>query len=75
MGETASGKLLQTISGHRDTLYSALPSPDGKLLATCSYDRKIILWDLTSGKARHTLEGHNDAVYDVAFTPRRKDSR
>jgi WD40 repeat protein len=68
----ADGKLLQTFTGHGDSLYAAVLSPDGKTLATSSYDEKVKLWDAASGKERATLEGHNGAVYDLAFT---QDSR
>ena len=44
-------------------------SPDGKLLATCSYDRQINLWDVASGKLVRTFTGHNGAVFDLAFSP------
>lgn len=68
----ADGTLVRKFEGHRDILYDAELSPDGKRLATCSYDKKIELWDAASGKTVHTLEGHTGAVYDVAFSP---DSR
>ncbi|REJ67794.1 MAG: hypothetical protein DWQ31_10455 [Planctomycetota bacterium] len=63
------GKLLQTIRGHRDTLYAAVPSPDGRHLATGSYDRAIILWDLATGEEVRRFPGHNGAIYDLAFSP------
>jgi WD40 repeat protein len=65
----ADGALIRDIQGHRDILYDAELSPDGTLLATCSYDRRIILWNATTGAEVRTLEGHNGAVYDVAFSP------
>jgi len=65
----ADGTLLQTIRGHRDTMYAAVPSPDGRLLATGSYDRNIILWDLVTGEQVREFKGHNGAIYDVAFSP------
>ncbi len=68
----ADGALIRRFEGHRDILYDAELSSDGKWLATCGYDKKIELWDAGSGKPVRTLEGHTGAVYDVAFSP---DSR
>ncbi len=68
----ADGALIQRFEGHRDILYDAELAPDGKWLATCSYDKTIMVWDAVSGKPLRTLEGHTGAVYDVAFSP---DSR
>jgi dipeptidyl aminopeptidase/acylaminoacyl peptidase len=65
----ANGEKLREWDGHRDALYAAVLSPDGKLLATAGYDRQIILWDLATGERRAVLAGHNDAVYDLAFSP------
>ncbi|MEK6249076.1 MAG: hypothetical protein N2C12_12910 [Planctomycetales bacterium] len=65
----ADGKHLRTFTGHRDTIYVAVPSPDGKTLATGSYDRKIILWDFSNGEQKHVLSGHNGAIFDLAFSP------
>lgn len=56
------------IKGHRDAIYDAELSPDGQLLATCSYDRLINLWDVASGKLVKSLTGHNGAIYDLAFS-------
>lgn len=63
------GSLMRTIQGHRDAIYAAELSPDGKLLATGSYDQKVKLWNVATGQEVRTLHGHNDAVYDVAFHP------
>lgn len=65
----ADGALVRKFDGHRDILYDAELSPDGAVLATCSYDRNIILWDAASGAQLRTLAGHNGAVYDIAFSP------
>jgi hypothetical protein len=63
------GSLISEFKGHRDVLYDAELSPDGKVLATCSYDHEIILWNAATGERLRTLSGHNGAVYDVAFSP------
>lgn len=65
----ASGKKLKTVEGHRDTLYDATLSPDGKVLATTSYDRRIELWNAETGEPLRTLLGHNGAIFDLAFSP------
>lgn len=67
-----SGEVIRSFQGHSDILYDAEISPDGKLLATCGYDRLITLWDIATGQKLHELTGHNGAVYDIDFSP---DSR
>ena len=65
----ADGTLARKFEGHFDALYSVALSPDGKLLATGSYDQKIKLWDTATGEEVRTLTGHNGAVYGLAFRP------
>ncbi len=55
--------------GHRDVMYDAELSPTGELLATCGYDKKIILWNAKTAEPVRTLEGHTGPVYDIAFSP------
>jgi hypothetical protein len=57
------------IRGHHDALLAAAISPDGKLVATASYDQTIRLWDVATGKELRLLKGHNGPVFDVAFDP------
>ena len=44
-------------------------SPDGRLLATGSRDRSVILWDLATRSKVATLTGHAKEVVAVAFAP------
>jgi hypothetical protein len=66
-GET--GPPLYTLSGHRDLIYDLTFSPDGRLLATCGYDRLVRLWDTATGQEVRSLKDHSDAVYSAAFSP------
>jgi len=54
---------------HQDLVYSARWSPDGTLLATGGYDRRVILWDVTTGKVVHRMTAHTGAVFNLAFSP------
>lgn len=65
----ADGKLVRSFEGHRDIAYDAALSPDRQVLATASYDRKIVLWNANNGQPLRTLDGHNGAIFDLAFSP------
>ncbi|MHC4877890.1 MAG: c-type cytochrome domain-containing protein [Planctomycetota bacterium] len=67
--DIASGTEQKAIEGHRDTLYDATLSPNGRVLATTSYDRRIELWNPQTGEPLRTLTGHNGAIFDLAFSP------
>ncbi|HEV8542058.1 MAG TPA: c-type cytochrome domain-containing protein, partial [Verrucomicrobiae bacterium] len=63
----SDGSLLRTYNGHRDAVYGLAISPDGKLLASGSYDQKIRIWSAEDGKEVRALSGHNGCVYALAF--------
>jgi WD40 repeat protein len=60
------------MQGHRDCIYSVAWSPDGKLIASGSYDKMVKLWDVASGQELRNLQDHIDAVFAVAFSPNGK---
>lgn len=63
------GKRVAVFEGHRDAMYDAVLNRNQSVLATASYDKKIILWDVATGKELRTLLGHNGAVFDLDFSP------
>eukprot|EP01083_Nonionella_stella_P195040 718822_1 len=58
-------KKLRTLSGHRRGVYAFDYSPSHKLLASCSYDRKILLWDPYISRHTGSLRGHHSTVVDI----------
>ena len=44
-------------------------SPDGKRLATASWDKTAKVWDAASGQELLTLKGHTGMVISVAWSP------
>ena len=44
-------------------------SPDGRTFAIGSWDKKVLLWDVTSGQLKAVLTGHSERVHSVAFSP------
>ena len=62
-------KELKTLEGHSGKVNSVSWSPDGKYLASGSYDETIIIWDAKSGEKLKTLEGHFHIVNSVCWSP------
>ncbi|MFF8730070.1 hypothetical protein ACF073_26855 [Streptomyces sp. NPDC015171] len=65
--------LATSLSGHTGALYLTSFSPDGKTLATASYDRTVRLWNV-SDPHRPTplgkpLTGHGSWVSSAVFSP------
>ncbi|NUR30511.1 MAG: protein kinase [Catenulispora sp.] len=63
-----------TFTGHSQLVYSVAFSPDGKTLASSSFDRSVRLWDVSTPSAAKQLGSltHSDRVFDIAFHPQGK---
>jgi WD40 repeat protein len=63
-------KALYTLDKHTAPVMCVAWSPDGKLLATGSEDKTILIWDATNGNLLYTLEkSHLRKIMALAFTP------
>jgi Prp8 binding protein len=56
------------LTGHEGEIFSCKFSPDGSILASSGFDRKIFLWNVY-GECENwaTLQGHGGAILDLKF--------
>lgn len=62
------GQEVKELVGHKEAVSSVAFSPDGKLLATGSFDKSIKLWDPATLKETRQLDGHADLVLALTFS-------
>jgi len=62
----------QQFIGHKNMISDIACSPDKKMLASSSFDGKVILWDIKTGKQIHTFHEYNTLILCVAFSPEGK---
>jgi WD40 repeat protein len=60
-------------TGHTDSVMSLAISPDGRQMATASWDKTIKLWDYATGQVIQTLDEHTAPVWGVSFSPDGKE--
>jgi WD40 repeat protein len=67
--DASSGTLLWSAGTHAALVSSIAVSPDGRLVASGSYDRTVKLWEPATGRELATLTGHGHVVRCLAFAP------
>jgi WD40 repeat protein len=67
--ETATGRVIHTLTGHSADVVSIAFSPDARRLATASHDRTVKLWDVQTGQDVFTLRGHTAGLVCLAYSP------
>jgi len=63
-----AGQLLQKIGRHKDIVWGARPSPDGKFVLSASRDRTAALWEADTGRLVREFR-HEQQVYRAMFSP------
>jgi ribosome assembly protein 4 len=69
---TESKHPVKRLTGHQQAINHIAFSPDGRYIASASFDKKTKIWNGYSGDFMLTLTGHVGAVYQVAWS---SDSR
>lgn len=56
------------MTGHQQPVNHISFSPDGRYIASASFDRKVKLWDGRTGKFITTYQGHVGSCYQVCWS-------
>ena len=63
------GDTLYTYHGHHNGISAVAWSPDGKLIASASFDKTVQVWNALTGQLYSVYRGHSNWVTAVAWSP------
>src|SRR5439155_1499217 len=67
--DVATGKEVRVFAGHTSRVSAIHLCPDGKLLATGSWDNSVRLWDVATAKELDQFPNLGSSVGSVHFSP------
>ncbi|XP_066587087.1 notchless protein homolog 1 [Prorops nasuta] len=61
-------KPIARMTGHQQLINDVKFSPDGRIIASASFDKSVKLWEGNTGKYITSLRGHVQAIYSIAWS-------
>ncbi|XP_016906333.2 notchless protein homolog 1 [Apis cerana] len=61
-------KFIARLTGHQQLINDVKFSPNGRIIASASFDKSIKLWESNTGKYITSLRGHVQAVYSISWS-------
>ena len=65
--EGGGGKCIAALARHTEPVYSVAFSPDGRYLASGSFDKCLHIWSVKDGKLVKTYHG-NGGIFEVCWS-------
>ncbi len=59
----------RTLRGHKKEVIEGCWSPDDTMVASCSFDNSVIVYDAQTGQKLQTLKGHTGMVKGIGWDP------
>jgi branched-chain amino acid transport system substrate-binding protein len=67
--QTATGTLVRTLDGHKDTVWSVAWSRDASRVVTASRDQTGRIWDPVTGDVLLTVDGNSSTLVSAVISP------
>eukprot|EP01044_Picomonas_judraskeda_P000591 COSAG03_NODE_27_length_18901_cov_16.004680_6_plen_569_part_00 len=68
LGRGGTSEPIARMVGHQQPVIQVSFSPNGRLIASASFDKSVRLWEAATGKFVTTLRGHVERVYQICWS-------